>query len=533
MSAPSLAPSITSFTGAAAAPVMRRPVEARPANDDADAGPDFAAALNKADTSANKPVRTTAPTRPSGSPPEKAAPGENDEAEVTEVTVLAAASPVTVSAPVVPPALVAAATSEPEATSAGATAMEPLQTPIPGDALPDSLPLAPTPPVAGTDDTPTPKPETLVGNPGTQTGEPEAQVGKPATQTDEPETLVAKPAIPASLTPVDPTLAGGFQPPSAPADAQAATVAGATAAAVATVLVPVPRPLPTATLEKPASDSEASASSPPAAKAGEATPASDTALESASPPTPRVRDIVERVSGRGTDTPAQAQPPSDDGTSAANASSVPEAQPVAKPPSPSGLTGTPLPLLPAEPSAPGTQTVLASAPEVRVPDAAEVAARSPALSTTSRASVEATSQIAAQIIAKLDAKATRFEIALSPEDLGRVDVSLDIDADGQLAARLSFDNPVAAADLRSRVDELRRQLEDAGFKLSRDALSFTERDPAAGQGRGQGDPSDRRQAPSSTRAFGAASRLGLDADLAASPRWIQLSLTPDRVDLKV
>ena len=154
--------------------------------------------------------------------------------------------------------------------------------------------------------------------------------------------------------------------------------------------------------------------------------------------------------------------------------------------------------------------------------------RDAGLSGLSRATIETTAQIAAQITRKLEGRSTRFEMALTPEGLGRVDVSLDIDADGQLAARLAFDNPVAAMDMRGRVDELRRQLEDQGFRLSQDALQFTERDP---QSRGDGFDGRRE------RAFARSSRLADDADLEVSApvvgRWMSLSLTPDRVDLKV
>lgn len=157
-----------------------------------------------------------------------------------------------------------------------------------------------------------------------------------------------------------------------------------------------------------------------------------------------------------------------------------------------------------------------------------VLARDAGLSGLSRATIETTAQIAAQITRKLEGRSTRFEMALTPEGLGRVDVSLDIDADGQLAARLAFDNPIAAMDLRGRVDELRRQLEDQGFKLADDALQFTNRDP---QGRGDGFDGRRE------RAFARSNRLADDADLEVSApvagRWMSLSLTPDRVDLKV
>lgn len=152
------------------------------------------------------------------------------------------------------------------------------------------------------------------------------------------------------------------------------------------------------------------------------------------------------------------------------------------------------------------------------------------LSTLSRSAVETTAQIAAQIVRKLEGQSTRFEMALTPEDLGRVDISLDIDADGAIHATLAFDNPVAATELRGRADELRRQLVEAGFTVGDDALSFSERDPSAGQG----GAFDREADPRNARAFGAASRMNAEADTALqTPHWISLSLTPTGVDMKV
>ncbi|HEY1073626.1 flagellar hook-length control protein FliK, partial [Brevundimonas sp.] len=160
---------------------------------------------------------------------------------------------------------------------------------------------------------------------------------------------------------------------------------------------------------------------------------------------------------------------------------------------------------------------------------APAANRDLGLSMLSRAPVETTAQIAAQILRKLDGRSTRFDMVLTPEGLGSVDVSMDIDSDGRLTARLAFDNPAAATDLRGRADELRRQLQDAGFQLSQDSLEFSERNPSSGFGGGAFDRAPDR------RAFAGAARIAADADLAAPPpgAWVSLSLTPDRVDLKV
>ena len=152
------------------------------------------------------------------------------------------------------------------------------------------------------------------------------------------------------------------------------------------------------------------------------------------------------------------------------------------------------------------------------------------LSTLSRATVETTAQLAAQIARKLDGRSTRFDMVLTPEDLGRVDVSLEIGKDGQLSARLAFDNPAAAADLKGRADELRRPLQDAGFQVAGDALDFSQRDPSAGNG-GAFDRQQQRNA-----LFAGGTRLAAQADTPIVPTpgaWINHSQTPDRVDLKV
>ncbi|GAD57860.1 flagellar hook-length control protein FliK [Brevundimonas abyssalis] len=142
----------------------------------------------------------------------------------------------------------------------------------------------------------------------------------------------------------------------------------------------------------------------------------------------------------------------------------------------------------------------------------------------SRAGVETTAMLSAQIVRRLEARSTRFDMVLTPEHLGRVDVRMEVDSDGQLTARLAFDNPAAANELRGRADELRRQLEAAGFQMSDTSLEFAER-----EGGRRDQPFDRRD-----RAFTGAGRLADTADaISAPPRWTALSLTPEGVDMKV
>ena len=187
-----------------------------------------------------------------------------------------------------------------------------------------------------------------------------------------------------------------------------------------------------------------------------------------------------------------------------------------------------LAVLPATEAGPPPSEAPAPA-EASAPDAQTAAAvRDASLSSLSRTTIEATAQIAAQILRKLEGRSTRFEMALTPDELGRVDVKLDIDSEGRLAARLAFDNPAAATDLRGRADELRRQLQDAGFHVAEDAFEFTGRDSGSSAfDRGQHSRDDQ------TKAFAAASRRNTEIDVAQPPRWMALSLSPSGVDMKV
>ncbi|MDQ3125757.1 MAG: flagellar hook-length control protein FliK, partial [Pseudomonadota bacterium] len=158
---------------------------------------------------------------------------------------------------------------------------------------------------------------------------------------------------------------------------------------------------------------------------------------------------------------------------------------------------------------------------------AAAGSRETGVSQLSRATIEATAQIAAQIQRRLEGRSTRFEMALTPDELGRVDVKLDIDSEGRLNARLAFDNPAAATDLRGRADELRRQLEEAGFHLAEDAFEFAERDSGSSAfDRGQ-------DARNGSSRFAAASRLNAEIDVAQPPRWMALTLSPSGLDMKV
>lgn len=121
----------------------------------------------------------------------------------------------------------------------------------------------------------------------------------------------------------------------------------------------------------------------------------------------------------------------------------------------------------ADPEATGPAATSAGSGASSAAHAATVAA--------TRGAPELVAQLAATIVRKLEGRTTRFNMELNPAEMGRVDVKLSIDKDGRVAAQMAFDNPVAAADMRGRADELRRQLEQAGFQVAGEDLTFAER----------------------------------------------------------
>lgn len=137
------------------------------------------------------------------------------------------------------------------------------------------------------------------------------------------------------------------------------------------------------------------------------------------------------------------------------------------------------------------------------------------------------SHLAAQIAAKSEGKATRFDVQLDPAGLGKVDVKIEIGRTGELTAALSFENPHAAAEMRSRAGELHRALEQAGFDLSKGGLSFDLSSQNQGRQFFESQPEPQRPAV----------RAGAFTDLAAAadppPAPIRRALRRDGVDVTI
>ena len=365
---------------------------------------------------------------------------------------------------------------------------------------------------------PTPEtPDAMVASRGSQTAlEPEAPTAPPA-----PASSVVAPAA-ARQSPVASHAAAQAVLARLTVDAQVPSAQVQTIVAVAAPksLAPTTDPAAAAsilTLTEPDGQAEPADQSP-----GRPTP------DAPAPLRPSRRDLLQSAEAvLKADAPAPTAAPAEGKTPAEAATTAALSNPAfgAKPASPEVAS--------AEAPAPVDLAAAAQPASAATGDAARAQSTAAdhglGLSTLSRVTVETTAHLAAQIARRLEGRSTRFDMVLTPEDLGRVDVSLEIDKDGQLSARLAFDNPAAAADLRGRADELRRQLQDAGFQVAGDALDFSQRDPSAG-----GGAFERQQQRNAL--FAGGGRLAAQADapvLPAPGAWTNHSLTPERVDLKV
>lgn len=93
--------------------------------------------------------------------------------------------------------------------------------------------------------------------------------------------------------------------------------------------------------------------------------------------------------------------------------------------------------------------------------------------------------VAVEIAGKALAGKNHFEIRLDPPELGRIEVRLHIDRDGNVSSRLIADRQDTLDLLRREGGSLERALQDAGLKTSDNGLQFSLRDQS-GQHRDEG-----------------------------------------------
>jgi flagellar hook-length control protein FliK len=104
------------------------------------------------------------------------------------------------------------------------------------------------------------------------------------------------------------------------------------------------------------------------------------------------------------------------------------------------------------------------------------------------------SGLALEIAASAKNGKSSFEIRLDPAELGRIDVRIDVDRNGQMTSHLTVEKPETLSMLQQDAPQLQRALDNAGFKTADGGLQFSLRDQSSsGQNSGNASvPNARR-----------------------------------------
>jgi flagellar hook-length control protein FliK len=95
--------------------------------------------------------------------------------------------------------------------------------------------------------------------------------------------------------------------------------------------------------------------------------------------------------------------------------------------------------------------------------------------------------LAVAIASRAQAGSSQFDIRLDPPELGRIDVRLGVDRDGQVTSHVTVDRADTLQLLQSQQPQLEHALQQAGLKTADNGLQFTLRDQSfAGQNGGNG-----------------------------------------------
>jgi flagellar hook-length control protein FliK len=81
--------------------------------------------------------------------------------------------------------------------------------------------------------------------------------------------------------------------------------------------------------------------------------------------------------------------------------------------------------------------------------------------------------LAVEITTQAHAGNKHFEIRLDPPELGRIDVKLDVDRDGNVSTRLVVDRADTLDLLKRDASTLERALQQSGLKTSDNGLEFS------------------------------------------------------------
>src|SRR5882724_2293251 len=126
----------------------------------------------------------------------------------------------------------------------------------------------------------------------------------------------------------------------------------------------------------------------------------------------------------------------------------------------------------------GTQPVGTFQPQLNTPAATAAPATTFNVTAATNGPVPV-SGLALEIAASVKSGKSRFEIRLDPADLGRIDVRIDIDRNGQVTSHLTVEKPETLSMMRQDAPQLQRALDDAGLKTGNGGLQFSLRDQSS------------------------------------------------------
>ena len=143
-------------------------------------------------------------------------------------------------------------------------------------------------------------------------------------------------------------------------------------------------------------------------------------------------------------------------------------------------------------------------------------------------------QISVQMNRAISEGKERFTVKLSPGELGRIEVRIEVGADGQMTASFKVDQP-ATLDLLQRDQRgLERALADAGLKTDSGSLNFNLRGDGNGQQQGQQQAHNNSQDGGHGRpGFSLDGDMAADEAVAAGTMDVTWYVGPDRLDVRV
>ena len=144
---------------------------------------------------------------------------------------------------------------------------------------------------------------------------------------------------------------------------------------------------------------------------------------------------------------------------------------------------------PADSSDTGLQATGTIQPQLNVPTASSTPAAALTVTPAAPGAVPL-SGLALEIAVTAQSGKSRFEIRLDPADLGRIDVRIDVDRNGQVTSHLTVEKPETLSMLRQDAPQLQRALDDAGLKTGNGGLQFSLRDQSS-SGQNTGSESGR------------------------------------------